>query len=90
MRIHGIIQAARLEEIPPDSGNLEIVLRIQGVGPGQPRLIVIPLALLVQDEGLDPDAISGCAFDAEVDPGPDRRWLVTRISIASRVLRRQD
>jgi hypothetical protein len=90
MQLRGIIQSAVLQEVPPESGNLEIVMRIQGVGPGQPRLIVIPFAILVEDESLDPEAIAGRAFDAEVAPGPDARWLVTRISFASQVLRRQE
>jgi hypothetical protein len=88
MQLHGIIQAATLQEAPPDSGNIEIVLRVQGVGPGHPRSLVIPYALLLQDESLDPDAILGRAFEAEVDQDPqDRRWLVSRIAFASRVLR---
>ena len=36
MHLHGIIRTATLEEIPPDSGNIEMVLKIQGVGAGQP------------------------------------------------------
>ena len=92
MYIHGIIQSASLEEVPPESGNLEIVLKVQGVGPGQPRTLVIPYALLLEDESLDAEAIQGRAFDADVDPDPDhpRRWLVARIAFASRVLRPPD
>lgn len=88
MHLHGIIQTATLHEVPPDSGNIEIILRVQGVGPGQPRSLVIPYALLLRDESLDPDAILGRAFEAEADQDPqDRRWLVSRIAFASRILR---
>ena len=87
MHLHGIIQAATLEENPPESGNLEITIKVQGVGPGQPRKIIIPYALLIQDETLEPETIQGHAFDAEVDQDPGGRWLVTLISFASRVLR---
>ena len=90
MQLHGIIQTATLEEVPPESGNLEIVLKVQGVGPGQPRTLVIPYTLLLADETLDPDAIRGRAFDADVDQDQARRWLVSRISFASRVLRPTD
>jgi hypothetical protein len=42
MHLRGIVQAADLEENPPGSDRIELVLRVQGVGPGQPRRIVIP------------------------------------------------
>jgi hypothetical protein len=87
MHLHGIIQTATLEESPPDSGNLEIVLKVQGVGPGQPRKLTIPYALLLEDETLDPENIQGRAFDAEVDQDQGGRWLVSRITFASRILR---
>jgi hypothetical protein len=86
MLLHGIIQTATLVEVPPESGHLEILLRVQGVGRDQPRTLVIPYALLLQDESLDPDAIQGRAFEAEVAPDPERRWLVSRIAFAARVL----
>lgn len=87
MHLHGIIRTATLEETPPDSGNLEIILKVQGVGAGQPRTILIPYAMLIQDESLDPDVLQGRAFEAEVDQDTGSRWVVSRISFASRVLR---
>lgn len=90
MHIHGIVQTATLIESPPESGNLEIVLKIQGVGPGQPRTIVIPYPLLLRDETLDPEAIGGRAFDADIEHDQDRRWMVSRIDFAGRVLRSSD
>jgi hypothetical protein len=87
MHLHGIVQSANLEEVPPESGNLEIILRVQGVGPGQPRKVIIPYALLLQDETLDPESIQGHAFEAEVDQDQGGRWVVSEIRFASRVLR---
>jgi hypothetical protein len=87
MHLHGIIQTATLEETPSESGNLEIILKVQGVGPAQPRTLVIPFALLLDDASLDPEAIQGRAFDAEVEQDSARRWIISRIAFASRVLR---
>ena len=87
MHLHGIIQTATLEETPPESGNLEIVLKVQGVGPGHPRTLVIPYALLLEDESLDPDAIQGRAFDAEVEQDRSRRWVVSGSPSPRAVLR---
>jgi hypothetical protein len=87
MHIRGIVQSATLEE--PESGGeaIELVLRVQGVGPGQPRALIIPYDLLLQDESLDPDAIKGRGFEADAEQAGDKRWVVTRIAFASRVLR---
>lgn len=87
MHLHGMIQSARLEENPPGSDAIEMILKVQGVGPSQPRTLVIPFELLVQDESLDPDAIARRAFDAEVEQDADGRWVVNSIAFASRVLR---
>lgn len=89
MHLRGIVQTAALEETPPGSGTIEMILRVQGVGPGQPRKLIIPYALLLQDESLDPDLISGRGFEADVDP-VEHRWIVTRIAFASRVLRQPE
>jgi hypothetical protein len=90
MYLHGIIQTATLTEVPPDSGNIEIVLRVQGVGPDQPRRLVIPYSLLLGDPNLDPDSMQGRAFDADVEQDSGGRWEVSRIEFASRVLRRPE
>jgi hypothetical protein len=87
MLLHGIIQTATLAETPPESGNLEIILKVQGVGPRQPRTLVIPYPLLLADESLDADLLQGRAFEAEVDADESGRWLVEQIAFASRVLR---
>lgn len=88
MHMHGIVMSADLEEDPPGSGAIDMILRVQGVGAGQPRRIVIPYALLLRDEALDPESIQGHAFQAEVEEAAPKRWVVNEIAFANnRVLR---
>jgi hypothetical protein len=88
MRIRGIVRTASLEENPPASDRIEMVLRVQGVRPDQPRLLVIPYEFLLRDESLDPDDVQGKGFDAEVAEDESGRWVVSQIAIAAgRVLR---
>lgn len=90
MQIHGLVMSAALEENPPGGDEVEMVLRVQGVGPGQPRRIVIPFRFLLQEPDLEPELIERRAFEAEIEPeGPDR-WVVTRIAFAGVVLRPRD
>lgn len=84
MFIRGIIQTAALAEDPPGSDVIEMVLRVQGVGPGQPRAIVVPLELLVADPTLDPDSVAGHGFEAEVVEAGPKRWVVGSITFAGR------
>ena len=42
MRIRGIVRVATLEENPPGSDQIEMLIRAQGVRPEQPRLLVVP------------------------------------------------
>jgi hypothetical protein len=63
---------------------------VQGVGPGQPRRLVVPYALLLQDESLEPESVAGRAFDGEVEQDESLRWVVCSLVLASRVLRRPD
>jgi hypothetical protein len=91
MRIRGIVQSATLQENPPGSDQIEMVLRVQGVGPGQPRILVVPYDLLLTDEGLDPDLVQGKGFQAEIGEDPTGRWVVTEaVFAAGRVLRARD
>jgi hypothetical protein len=88
MRMKGIVQAASLEENPPGSDSIEMVLKLQGVGAGQPRKIIVPFALLLQDPSLDPESVAGHAFEADVEQAADARWLVAQIAFAEkRILR---
>jgi len=88
MLIHGIIQSAHLQENPPGTDSIEMVIKVQGVGPGQPRTLVVPFTLLVEDESLNPESVGGRAFEADVDEQTPGRWVVERIAVAQkRVLR---
>ena len=88
MRIRGIVRTATLEENPPGSDQIEMVVRVQGVGAGQPRLLIVPYEILLQDPSLDPELIQGKGFLAEVVKDETGRWTVVEISMASgRVLR---
>jgi hypothetical protein len=88
MRIRGIVRTATLEENPPGSDRIQMILRVQGVGPGQPRVLLVPYELLLTDEGLDPDLVQGKGFEAEIVEDQPARWVVTEIAFASgRVLR---
>ena len=66
MRIRGIVRVATLEENPPGSDQIEMLIRVQGVRPEQPRLLVVPYELLLGDETLEPDQVQGKGFEAEV------------------------
>jgi hypothetical protein len=90
MHLRGIVQSASLEENPPGSETIEMVLKVQGVGAGQPRTLVVPYAMLLEDDSLDPDTIAGRGFEADVEQANERRWVVSRIAFASRVLRRPE
>ena len=89
MRIRGIVRTATLEENPPGSDRVEMVLRVQGVGPGQPRTLVVPFELLLADPDLDGDAIQGKGFEADAEEAEAGRWVVGEIALATgQVLRK--
>ena len=91
MRIKGIVRTATLEENPPGSDQIEMTLKVQGVGAGQPRTLVVPFDMLLGDDSLDPDQIAGKGFEAEANDGGDGRWIVSWIALATgRVLRRPE
>ncbi len=88
MRIKGIVRVATLEENPPGSDQIEMMIRVQGVRPEQPRLLVIPYELLLTDAALDPDHVQGKGFEAELSQDSSGRWVVSEIAFATgRVLR---
>jgi len=90
MRIKGIVRSGTLEENPPGSDRIEMTLKVQGVGAGQPRTLVIPFDLLLGDDTLDPDQIAGKGFEADAEE-EGGRWVVASIALATgRVLRRPD
>lgn len=84
MLIRGIIQSAEYSEDPPDSGRIEMVVRVQGVGRDQPRRLVIPMEILLENQELEPDSVRGRGFEADVEPDPDRKWVVTRLNMAGK------
>jgi hypothetical protein len=84
MLIRGIIQSAEYSEDPPDSGQIEMLIRVQGVGRDQPRRLVIPLALLLENQSLEPDSVRGRSFEADVEQDKNRKWVVTRLGIADK------
>jgi len=88
MQLKGIVRAATLEENPPGTDQIEMVLRVQGVRPGQPRVLVVPYELLLGDETLDPDGVLGKGFQAEAVEDASGRWIVVAIAVAGgRMLR---
>ncbi len=91
MRIRGIVRTATLEENPPGTDRIEMVLRVQGVRPEQPRVLVVPYELLLADQSLDPEQIQGKGFEVEADVDSAGRWVVSELALASgRVLRLPD
>ena len=88
MRIRGIVRVATLQENPPGSDQIEMLIRAQGGRPEQPRLLVIPYDLLLGDETLEPEHVQGKGFEAEIHEDPGARWVVAEIVFATgRVLR---
>ncbi len=87
MILHGFVMSAELAEESPGGERVELILRIQGVGPGQPRRIVVPYDLLLADPTIDADDVVGRGFEAEVDQAGPARWEVRRLSLAAKVLR---
>ena len=91
MQIRGIVQTALLEENPPGSDRIEMVLWAQGVGPDKPRQIVVPYELMLQDPSLDPGQVQGHGFQARIEEDEEGRWVVAEIGFAAgRVLRSED
>ncbi len=90
MHIHGIVMNATLEAAPAGGDAIDMVLRVQGVGAGQPRRIAIPYALLLRDDSLEPESIRGHAFQAEVEQEEGGRWVVSEIAFAGKRVLRED
>jgi hypothetical protein len=87
MILHGFVMSAELAEDPPGSDRIELTLRLQGVGPGQPRRIVVPYDLLLADPSIDADDAVGRGFEADVEQAGPSRWEARSISFGARVLR---
>ena len=87
MQIRGVIRSAGLQEHPPGSECIELVLSVQGVSPGQPRKLVVPYEYLLRDTTLAPEDVKGRGFAALVSQDGTGRWIVEELSLASKVLR---
>ena len=91
MRIRGIVRTASLEENPPGTERIEMILHVQGVRPDQPRVLVVPYELLLGDETLDPEQVQGKGFEAEAEFDEAGRSIVSAIAFATgRVLRQPE
>ena len=76
------------KRIRPARTRSRCCIRVQGVRPDQPRLLVVPYELLLGDETLEPEQVQGKGFEAEVNEDPGGRWVVAEIAFATgRVLR---
>jgi hypothetical protein len=90
MFLRGIVQSATLAENPPGSDTIELILKVQGVGPGQPRKIVVPFSVLIADPSLEPETVAGHGFEADVENDGESRWVVSQIAFASRRVLRDE
>ena len=88
MHIHGIVRIATLEENPPGSDRIEMRIRVQGVRPDQPRLLIVLYELLLGDETLEPGGGAGKRIRGGDYQDAAGRWVVSEIAFATgRVLR---
>lgn len=90
MILRGFIRTGTLQAGPLGDDDVEMIVQVQGVSPGQPRTLIIPMALLLDDPALEPDMIQGRRFEAEADQDEAGRWLILRLSLSDRVLRPPD
>jgi hypothetical protein len=90
VRIRGIIRGATLVEFPEGSDEIELSLELQGVGPGQPRWIVVPYKTLLEVPELEPETVLGHGFQAEVEQETAKRWVVRSLEVAGSVVLRAD
>ena len=91
MTLRGFIQSAELVEDPAGDDRVMMILRLQGVSPGQPRRLVVPFELLLAHDDLDVDQMAGRAFRAECEAQPDGSGLALAIEVGpARVLRKPE
>jgi hypothetical protein len=87
MQIRGVVRVAELQEHPPGSERIELVLSVQGVSPGQPRRLIVPYEYLLRETSLAPEDVQGRGFAAVVHQDEAGRWLVDELAFAAKVLR---
>jgi hypothetical protein len=83
MRIRGIVHTAVLEENPPGTDRIEMIVWGQGVGPNKPRQVVVPYELLLTDPSMDPELVRGHGFEAIIEQDTYGRWIVEEIGFAT-------
>lgn len=76
--------SATLEEDPSDPDRVEMVIVAQGVGPGQPRRVVVPMEILVSNPDIEPETVAGHSFEAEVHELAPKRWVAESVGFAAR------
>ncbi|MCY2934099.1 MAG: hypothetical protein NT172_08040 [Planctomycetota bacterium] len=88
MTLKGFIQSAELVEDSSGPDRVMMIVRVQGVGPGQPRKILVPFEILVEQDELDAETMAGRAFRAECTGVENAMGLVNAIEVGpARVLR---
>ncbi len=91
MTLKGFIQSAELVEDTSGPDRVMMIVRVQGVGPGQPRKILIPFEILIVQDDLEAETMGGRAFRAECSGVETALGMVTAIEVGpSRVLRNPD
>ena len=91
MTLKGFIQSAELVEDTSGPDRVMMIARVQGVGPGQPRKILIPFEILIIQDELDVEQMAGRAFRAECSGVENAFGLVIAIEVGpARVLRNAD
>jgi len=89
--IKGFIQSAELLQDPASDDRVMMVARVQGVGPGQPRKILIPFEILIAQEDLDPETMAGRAFMGSYEQVIEATALINYIEVGpARILRRPE
>jgi len=91
MTIRGFIRSAELLQDPASEDRVNLLAAVQGVGPGQPRKILIPFEILVAQDDLDPDQLAGRAFRAEILCVENGTGIIAAIEVGpGRILRESE
>jgi len=91
MTIRGFIRSAELLQDPASEDRVNLLAAVQGVGPGQPRKILIPFEILVAQDDLDPDQLAGRAFRAEILCVENGMGIIAAIEVGpGRILRESE
>lgn len=89
MTLKGMVRDSELRERPVGSDFVELAIKVQGVGPDQPRTLIVPFEMLLENPELGPDEVKGRSFAAEAELDEEGRWVVTALTLAGRKLREE-